>query len=113
MKKIIAIVKPFRMEAIKEALDEIGIRGMTVTEVGSFTPHQQGWAESVFGKGCATDYLPRLKLEIVVSQRVANRAAKAVIKASPGLKHEVPQIYLAEIETVIRIRTGETGNSAL
>lgn len=113
MKKIIAIVKPFKMEAIKEALDEIGIRGMTVTEVGSFEPCQQGWAQTVFGKRYATDYQPRLKLEIVVNGRIANRAAKAVIKASKGLKHESHQIYLTEIETVIRIRTGETGNSAL
>jgi len=113
MKKIEAIIKPFKLEAIKEALEELGIRGMTVTEVGGFAPRQQGWAQTVFAKEYATDYLPRLKLEIVVSGRIANRAVKAVIKASKGLKNEENLIFLTEIECAIRIRTGETGNGAL
>jgi nitrogen regulatory protein P-II 1 len=113
MKKIEAIVKPFKLEAIKEALEELGIRGMTVTEVNGFGQPQQGRAETVRGRGYPVDYLPRLKLEIVVCRRIANRAVKAVVKASKSAKNEDNKIFVSNIDRAIRIRTGEHGDSAL
>jgi len=112
MKKIEAIIKPFKLEEVKEALAEIGIEGMTVTEVKGFG-RQKGHTEIYRGSEYTVDFLPKLKLEIVVADANAQNAVKAIVGAAKTGKIGDGKVFISSVETVLRIRTEETGDSAV
>lgn len=112
MKKIEAIIKPFKMEHVKEALAEIGIEGMTVTEVKGFG-RQKGHTEIYRGSEYTVDFLPKVKVEIVVSDENVKRVTDTVIKAAKTGKIGDGKVFVLPIEEAIRIRTDETGDQAI
>jgi len=112
VKKIEAIIKPFKLEEVKEALTAIGIEGMTVSEVKGFG-RQKGHTEIYRGSEYTVDFLPKLKLEIVVSDVTAEGAVKAIISAAKTGKIGDGKIFITTIENVLRIRTEEKGDQAL
>jgi nitrogen regulatory protein PII len=112
MKKIEAIIKPFKLEEVKDALAEIGIEGMTVTEVKGFG-RQKGHTEIYRGSEYTVDFLPKLKIEIVVNDGAAESAVGAMIKAAKTGKIGDGKIFVSEIEQAVRIRTEEKGEQAL
>ena len=112
MKKIEAIIKPFKMEDVKEALAEVGIEGMTVSEVKGFG-RQKGHTEIYRGSEYTVDFLPKVKFEIVVSDSVVDKAVKAISDAAKTGKIGDGKIFVLPIENAIRIRTEETGESAI
>jgi nitrogen regulatory protein PII len=112
MKKIEAIIKPFKLEEVKGALAEIGINGMTVTEVKGFG-RQKGHTETYRGSEYTVDFLPKIKLEMVVDDDVVNAATEAVIKASRTGKIGDGKIFITSLDEAIRIRTGEKGKTAV
>ena len=112
MKKIEAIIKPFKLEEVKESLAELGISGMTVTEVKGFG-RQKGHTEIYRGSEYTVDFLPKIKLEIVVADNQADAAVKAITIGAKTGKIGDGKIFVSTIESAIRIRTGETGNEAV
>ena len=112
MKKIEAIIKPFKLDDVREALQEIGLAGMTVTEVKGFG-RQKGHTELYRGAEYVVDFLPKLKLEVVVSDNVADRAIEAIEQAARTGKIGDGKIFVSSVERVIRIRTGEEGDEAV
>ena len=112
MKKIEAIIKPFKLEEVKEALAEVGIQGMTVTEVKGFG-RQKGHTEIYRGSEYTVDFLPKIKLEIVVEDSDAQMVAEIIVKNANTGKIGDGKVFISTIEEAIRIRTGETGNSAV
>ena len=112
MKKIEAIIKPFKMEDVKEALAEIGIEGMTVTEVKGFG-RQKGHTEIYRGSEYTVDFLPKVKLEIVLSDEITEKAVATIVAAAKTGKIGDGKIFVLPIENAIRIRTEETGESAI
>jgi nitrogen regulatory protein P-II 1 len=112
MKKIEAIIKPFKLEEVKDALGEIGIEGMTVSEVKG-CGRQKGHTEIYRGSEYSVDLLPKVKIEIVVPDNRANDAIAAVIHSARTGKIGDGKIFIAEIEQAVRIRTEETGNQAI
>jgi nitrogen regulatory protein PII len=112
MKKIEAIIKPFKLEEVKDALAEIGIEGMTVTEVKGFG-RQKGHTEIYRGSEYTVDFLPKLKLEIMVSDGAVDSAVGAMIKAAKTGKIGDGKIFVSAIEQAVRIRTEEKGEQAL
>jgi nitrogen regulatory protein PII len=112
MKKIEAIVKPFKLEEVKEALGEIGVTGMTVTEVKGFG-RQKGHTEIYRGSEYTVDFLPKIKLEIVVDDGEADSAIEAIIKAAKTGKIGDGKVFVSPIEEAIRIRTEEKGAAAV
>ena len=112
MKLIMAIIKPFRLDDVRDALSEIGIRGMTVTEVKGFG-RQKGHTELYRGAEYAVDFLPKIKLEVAVPSDLVDRVIEAISTAAQTGKIGDGKIFVSEIEQVIRIRTGETGPEAL
>jgi len=112
MKKIEAIIKPFKIEEVKDALSEIGIEGMTVTEVKGFG-RQKGHTEIYRGSEYTVDFLPKIKLEVVVADDVVESAIKAITEAAKTGKIGDGKIFILPVEHVVRIRTGETGNQAV
>jgi len=112
MKKIEAIVKPFKLDEVKEALTEVGIEGMTVTEVKGFG-RQKGHTEIYRGSEYTVDFLPKVKLEIVVADALVEKAVEAVTKGAKTGKIGDGKIFVLPMEQVIRIRTGETGANAI
>ncbi len=112
MKLIIAIIKPFKLEEVKSALTEIGIEGMTVTEVKGFG-RQKGHTEIYRGSEYTVDFLPKVKLEIAVADAAANKAVEAIVKAAHTGKIGDGKIFVTPVEQVIRIRTGETDENAV
>ncbi len=112
MKKIEAIIKPFKLEEVKEALSELGIEGMTVTEVKGFG-RQKGHTEIYRGSEYTVDFLPKIKLEIVVTDELVDSAASAVVKAAKTGKIGDGKIFISKIEEAVRIRTEETGDKAV
>ena len=112
MKKIEAVIKPFKLEEVKDALAEVGIEGMTVTEVKGFG-RQKGHTEIYRGSEYTVDFLPKIKLEIVVSDDSAEPAAKAIISAAKTGKIGDGKVFVSAIEEAIRIRTDDTGDKAL
>ena len=112
MKKIEAIIKPFKMENVKEALAAIGVEGMTVSEVKGFG-RQKGHTEIYRGSEYTVDFLPKMKLEIVLTDEFAPRAVEVITQAAKTGKIGDGKIFVFELEQVIRIRTGETGADAL
>ncbi|MGD0650001.1 MAG: P-II family nitrogen regulator [Verrucomicrobiia bacterium] len=112
MKKIEAIVKPFKLEEVKEALAEIGIEGMTVTEVKGFG-RQKGQTEIYRGSEYAVDFLPKIKIEIVLSDEKLDHAIEAITNTARTGKIGDGKIFVLLVEEVVRIRTGERGGAAV
>jgi|TARA_B110000977_G_scaffold102540_1_gene134050 nitrogen regulatory protein P-II 1 len=112
MKKIEAIIKPFKLEEVREALSEIGINGLTVTEVKGFG-RQKGHTELYRGAEYTIDFLPKVKLELVVSDDILESAMDAIVKAAHTGKIGDGKIFVTSVEQALRIRTGETGEEAV
>ena len=112
MKKIEAIVKPFKLEDVKEALTEIGIEGMTVSEVKGFG-RQKGHTEIYRGSEYTVDFLPKLKLEIVLGDANVGAAVDAIVKAAKTGKIGDGKVFVSTIDNAVRIRTEETGEQAV
>ena len=112
MKKIEAIIKPFKLEEVKEALAEVGVQGMTVTEVKGFG-RQKGHTEIYRGSEYTVDFLPKVKIEIVVDDAQAGGVAEAIVKSTNTSKIDDSKMFISSVEEAIRIRTGETGSSAV
>ena len=112
MKKIEAIIKPFKLEEVKDALAEIGIEGMTVTEVKGFG-RQKGHTEIYRGSEYTVDFLPKIKLETVVADNLVDQATAAIIKAAKTGKIGDGKIFVSSVEQAVRIRTEETGDKAV
>ena len=112
MKLVTAVIKPFRLDDVREALSQIGIQGMTVTEVKGFG-RQKGHTELYRGAEYVVDFLPKVKLEVAISEELVDRALEAISEAAKTGKIGDGKILVYGIEQVIRIRTGETGPDAL
>jgi nitrogen regulatory protein PII len=112
MKKIEAIIKPFKLEEVKEALAEVGVQGMTVTEVKGFG-RQKGHTEIYRGSEYTVDFLPKVKIEIVVDDAQSDGVAAAIVKSANTGKIGDGKVFISNVEEAIRIRTGETGTSAV
>ena len=112
MKKIEAIIKPFKMEDVREALAEIGVEGMTVSEVKGFG-RQKGHTEIYRGSEYTVDFLPKVKLEIVLSDERVEKAVGVIVQAAKTGKIGDGKIFVSNIEEAIRIRTGESGLDAI
>ncbi len=112
MKKIEAIIKPFKLEDVKEALAEIGVEGMTVTEVKGFG-RQKGHTEIYRGSEYTVDFLPKVKFDLVVPDERVDVAVKAIIKSAKTGKIGDGKIFVTAIDEAIRIRTDERGDSAI
>jgi len=112
MKKIEAIIKPFKLEEVKEALAELGIEGMTVTEVKGFG-RQKGHTEIYRGSEYTVDFLPKIKLEIVLTDGLVDNASNAIVKAAKTGKIGDGKIFISTVEEAIRIRTEEVGDKAV
>ena len=112
MKLITAIIKPFKSDDVREALSELGVSGMTLTEVKGFG-RQKGHTELYRGAEYAIDFLPKVKLEVAVEDSLADQAVEAICKAANTGQIGDGKIFVSNLEQSIRIRTGETGNEAL
>lgn len=112
MKKIEAIIKPFKLEEVKDSLAEIGIEGMTITEVKGFG-RQKGHTEIYRGSEYTVDFLPKIKLEIVVPDGKLDAAVSAIIKAAKTGKIGDGKVFVSKIEDAVRIRTEEKGDQAV
>ncbi|MGJ8655953.1 MAG: P-II family nitrogen regulator [Akkermansiaceae bacterium] len=112
MKKIEAIIKPFKLEEVKEALANVGVQGMTVTEVKGFG-RQKGHTEIYRGSEYTVDFLPKVKIEIVVDDTQAGAVAEAIVSSANTGKIGDGKVFISSMEEAIRIRTGETGGDAV
>jgi nitrogen regulatory protein P-II 1 len=112
MKKIEAIIKPFKLEEVKDALAEVGIEGMTVTEVKGFG-RQKGHTEIYRGSEYTVDFLPKIKIEIVLTDAMVETAMAAIIKAAKTGKIGDGKVFVSPVDEAIRIRTDETGDKAV
>jgi nitrogen regulatory protein P-II 2 len=112
MKLITAVVKPFRLDDVRNALADVGIQGMTVTEVKGFG-RQRGHTELYRGAEYVVDFLPKVKVEVAVSDELAERVIEAIISAAKTGKVGDGKIFVVNLEQVFRIRTGETGDAAI
>ena len=112
MKKIEAIIKPFKLDEVKEALQEIGVQGLSVVEVKGFG-RQKGHTELYRGAEYVVDFLPKVKIEVVLANDLVDSAIEAITNAAKTDKIGDGKIFVTTIEQVIRIRTGETGDDAI
>jgi nitrogen regulatory protein P-II 1 len=112
MKKIEAIIKPFKLDEVREALSALGVSGLTVTEVKGFG-RQKGHTELYRGAEYVVDFLPKVKVELVVADSMVDAALDAIVKAARTSKIGDGKIFVSPVEQVIRIRTGETGEDAI
>jgi nitrogen regulatory protein P-II 2 len=112
MKLITAVVKPFRLDDVRNALAEVGVQGMTVTEVKGFG-RQRGHTELYRGAEYVVDFLPKVKVEVAVTDDLAERVIDAIIAAAKTGKVGDGKIFVTDLEQVYRIRTGETGDQAI
>lgn len=112
MKKVEAIIKPFKLDEVREALSEIGISGLTVTEVKGFG-RQKGHTELYRGAEYVVDFLPKVKIEVVVADKLADQTIEAIQRAARTGKIGDGKIFISTVEQVVRIRTGETGEAAI
>jgi|SRR3990170_1985348 nitrogen regulatory protein P-II 1 len=112
MKKIEAIIKPFKLDEVKEALQEIGLQGITVIEAKGFG-RQKGHTELYRGAEYVVDFLPKVKIEVVLSDAMLDKAVEAIQKSAKTGRIGDGKIFISTIEEAIRIRTGETGNDAI
>jgi nitrogen regulatory protein P-II 1 len=112
MKKIEAIIKPFKLDEVREALSEVGITGLTVTEVKGFG-RQKGHTELYRGAEYVVDFLPKIKVEVVVADGIVEQALEAIIKSARTGKIGDGKIFVTTVEQVVRIRTGEINEAAI
>lgn len=112
MKKIEAIIKPFKLDEVKEALNDIGIQGITVTEVKGFG-RQKGHTELYRGAEYVVDFLPKIKLEVIVNEDSAPKVVETIVEAAKTGRIGDGKVFVMPIEEVVRIRTGETGEEAI
>jgi len=112
MKKIEAVVKPFKLDEVREALSELGVTGLTVTEVKGFG-RQKGHTGRYRGAEYVVDFLPKVKVEVILQDALAERAIEAIVKAARTGKIGDGKIFVTAVEQVVRIRTGESGESAI
>lgn len=112
MKKIEAVIKPFKLDEVREALSEIGANGLTVTEVKGFG-RQKGHTELYRGAEYVVDFLPKIKVELVVSDDMVDSAVESIVKAARTGKIGDGKIFITPVEQIIRIRTGETDEAAI
>jgi nitrogen regulatory protein P-II 1 len=112
VKKIEAVIKPFKLDEVREALSEVGITGLTVTEVKGFG-RQKGHTELYRGAEYVVDFLPKIKVEVIVPDGIVEQAIEAIIKSARTGKIGDGKIFVSTVEQVIRIRTGETGEEAV
>jgi nitrogen regulatory protein P-II 1 len=112
MKKIEAIIKPFRLTDVKDALNELGIQGMTVTEVKGFG-RQKGHTEIYRGSEYTVDFLPKIKIETVVADTLKDAAVQAIVKAAKTGKIGDGKVFISSLDEAVRIRTDERGDSAI
>lgn len=112
MKKLEAVIKPFKLDEVREALSAIGVNGLTVTEVKGFG-RQKGHTELYRGAEYVVDFLPKIKVEVVLAETMLDNAIEAIIKAAHTGKIGDGKIFVTSVEQVIRIRTGETGEAAI
>ena len=112
MKQIVAVIKPFKLDEVREALADVGVSGLTVTEVKGFG-RQKGHTELYRGAEYVVDFLPKLKIETVVSEDIVEQAIEAIRQAAHTGKIGDAKIFVFDVEQVIRIRTGETGEAAV
>jgi nitrogen regulatory protein P-II 1 len=112
MKKIEAIIRPFRLDDVREALAEIGVKGMTLTEVKGYG-RQKGHTELYRGSEYQIDFLPKIKLEVVVADSAADRVVDTIVKVARTGQVGDGKIFVYDVEDAIRVRTGEAGESAL
>ena len=112
MKKIEAIIKPFKLDEVREVLSELGIMGLTATEVKGFG-RQKGHTELYRGAEYVVDFLPKVKLDIVVADEMADKVIESIIKTAHTGKIGDGKIFVMNVEDAIRIRTGEKGNEAI
>ncbi|WP_124552056.1 P-II family nitrogen regulator [Methylophilus methylotrophus] len=112
MKKVEAVIKPFKLDEVREALSAIGVNGLTVTEVKGFG-RQKGHTELYRGAEYVVDFLPKIKIEVILASEMVDSAIEAIIKAAHTGKIGDGKIFVTSVEQVIRIRTGETGEAAI
>ena len=112
MKKIEAIIKPFKLDEVKEALQEIGLQGITVIEAKGFG-RQKGHTELYRGAEYVVDFLPKVKVEMILGDAMVERAIEAIVKAAHTGKIGDGKIFVTAVEQVVRIRTGESGEAAV
>ncbi len=112
MKKIEAIIKPFKLDEVKEALHEVGLQGITVTEAKGFG-RQKGHTELYRGAEYVVDFLPKVKIEVVLEDALVDRAVEAIQRAAHTGRIGDGKIFITTVEEAIRIRTGERGNDAI
>jgi nitrogen regulatory protein P-II 1 len=112
MKQITAVIKPFKLEEVREALGEVGVSGLTVTEVKGFG-RQKGHTELYRGAEYVVDFLPKVKVEVVVRNEDVDRCIDAIVKAAKTGKIGDGKIFVTSVEQVVRIRTGETDEAAV
>jgi len=112
VKKIEAIIKPFKLDEVKEALQEVGLQGITVTEAKGFG-RQKGHTELYRGAEYVVDFLPKVKIEVVLSDELVEKAVEAIQAAARTGRIGDGKIFISDIEQAVRIRTGETGSDAL
>ncbi|CAH1079391.1 P-II family nitrogen regulator [Candidatus Nitrotoga sp. 1052] len=112
MKKIEAIIKPFKLDEVREALSELGVSGLTVTDVKGFG-RQKGHTELYRGAEYVVDFLPKIKIEVVITAALLDATVNAIVKAAHTGKIGDGKIFVTSVEQIIRIRTGETDESAI
>ena len=112
MKKVEAVIKPFKLEEVREALSEMGVTGLTVTEVKGFG-RQKGHTELYRGAEYTVDFLPKVKIEVVLTDDLVDKALEAIIGAARTGKIGDGKIFVTNVEQVVRIRTGETNDAAV
>ena len=112
MKQVTAIIKPFKLDDVRDALAEVGVQGVTVTEVKGFG-RQKGHTELYRGAEYVVDFLPKVKIEVAIDSKMLDKMVEAITKAARNGKIYDGKIFVSEVEQVIRIRTGETGKEAL
>jgi nitrogen regulatory protein PII len=112
MKKIEAIIRPFRLDDVREALGEIGVKGMTLTEVKGYG-RQKGHTELYRGSEYQIDFLPKIKLEVIVADSMLDKVIDTIVKAAKTGQVGDGKIFVSSVEDVIRVRTGESGEEAL
>ena len=112
MKKIEAIIRPFRIDDVREALGEVGVKGMTLTEVKGYG-RQKGHTELYRGSEYQIDFLPKIKIEVVVADRLAEKVIETIVNAAKTGQVGDGKIFISDVEDAVRVRTGESGEDAL
>ena len=112
MRKVEAIIKPFKLDEVKEALNEIGVQGMTITEVKGYG-RQQGHSELYRGAEYVVDFIPKIKIEVVVPDNIVEKVVEAIVNAARTGRIGDGKVFIIPVEDAVRIRTGERGENAI